>query len=55
MDAGADGERIRAQNLTSAAFLFAQVVGPGQVRVTPDAPPALPMQPARYDRRGDGS
>jgi flagella basal body P-ring formation protein FlgA len=55
MDAGADGERIRVQNITSHAFLFAQVVGPGQVRVTPDAPPALPMQPARYDRRGDGS
>jgi flagella basal body P-ring formation protein FlgA len=52
LDAGADGERIRVQNMTSHAFLFAQVVGPGQVRVTPDAPPALPMQPARYDRRG---
>jgi flagella basal body P-ring formation protein FlgA len=55
LDAGADGERIRVQNMTSHAFLFAQVVGPGQVRVTPDAPPALPTQPARYDRRGDGS
>jgi flagella basal body P-ring formation protein FlgA len=53
LDAGADGERIRVQNITSHAFLFAQVVGPGQVRVTPDAPPALPTQPARFDRRVD--
>jgi flagella basal body P-ring formation protein FlgA len=51
LDAGVDGERIRVQNMTSHAFLFAQVVGPGQVRVTPDAPPALPMAPARFDRR----
>jgi hypothetical protein len=41
------------QNLTSHAFLFAQVIGPGQVRVTPDAPAALPTQPARFDRRID--
>lgn len=53
LDAGADGEKIRVQNMTSHAFLFAQVVGPGQVRVTPDAPAALPTQPARYDRRAD--
>jgi flagellar basal body P-ring formation protein FlgA len=51
LDAGADGEKIRVQNTTSHAFLFAQVIGPGQVRVTPDAPPALPTQPARFDRR----
>jgi flagella basal body P-ring formation protein FlgA len=51
LDAGVDGERIRVQNMTSHAFLFAQVVGPGQVRVTPDAPPALPTAPARFDRR----
>lgn len=50
LDAGADGERIRVQNITSHAYLFAQVVGPGQVRVTPDAPPALPIAVARYDR-----
>jgi flagella basal body P-ring formation protein FlgA len=50
IDAGADGERIRVQNITSHAFLFAQVVGPGQVRVTPDAPPALPTAPPRFDR-----
>jgi flagella basal body P-ring formation protein FlgA len=53
LDAGADGEKIRVQNITSHAFLFAQVVGPGQVRVTPDAPAALPTQPARFDRRAD--
>ena len=53
LDAGADGEKIRVQNITSHAFLFARVVGPGQVAVTPDAPAALPMQPARYDRRID--
>lgn len=51
LDAGADGEKIRVQNMTSHAFLFAQVVGPGQARVTPDAPPALPTAPARFDRR----
>jgi flagella basal body P-ring formation protein FlgA len=51
IDSGADGERIRVQNTTSHAFLFAQVIGPGQVRVTPDAPPALPTAPARFDRR----
>ncbi len=48
IDAGAGGEKIRVQNTTSHAFLFAQVVGPGRVRVTPDAPPASPTQPARY-------
>jgi flagella basal body P-ring formation protein FlgA len=51
IDAGADGEQIRVQNITSHAFLFARVVGPGQVRVTPDAPPALPTAPARFDGR----
>jgi flagella basal body P-ring formation protein FlgA len=51
LDAGAEGEKIRVQNITSHAFLFAQVVGPGQVRVTPDAPAALPTVPARFDRR----
>jgi flagella basal body P-ring formation protein FlgA len=53
LDAGADGEKIRVQNTTSHAFLFAQVVGPGRVRVTPDAPAALPTQPPRFDRRAD--
>jgi flagella basal body P-ring formation protein FlgA len=51
LDAGAEGERVRVQNTTSHAFLFAEVIGPGQVRVTPDAPPALPTAPVRYDRR----
>jgi flagellar basal body P-ring formation protein FlgA len=51
LDAGAEGERVRVQNLTSHAFLFAQVVGPGKVRITPDSPPALPTAPARFDRR----
>jgi flagellar basal body P-ring formation protein FlgA len=51
LDAGAEGEKIRVQNMTSKAFLFAQVIGPGQVRVTPDAPAALPIAPARFDRR----
>jgi flagella basal body P-ring formation protein FlgA len=53
LDAGAEGEKVRVQNLTSHAFLFAEVIGPGRVRVTPDAPPALPTAPARYDRRLD--
>jgi flagellar basal body P-ring formation protein FlgA len=51
LDAGAEGEKVRVQNLTSHAFLFAQVVGPGKVRITPDSPPALPTAPARFDRR----
>jgi flagella basal body P-ring formation protein FlgA len=51
LDAGADGERIRVQNMTSHAYLFAQVIGPGQVRVTPDAPPAQPRQPPLFEQR----
>jgi flagella basal body P-ring formation protein FlgA len=54
LDDGAEGEKIRVQNLNSRAFLFAEVVGPGQVRVTPDAPPAQSTVPARYDRRIGG-
>ncbi len=50
LDAGVAGERIRVQNTTSHAFLFADVTGPGEVRVAPDAPPALPIAPARFDR-----
>jgi len=50
LDSGADHETIRIQNTTSRAFLFARVVGPGQVRVEPGAPPALPTAPARLDR-----
>jgi flagella basal body P-ring formation protein FlgA len=51
LDAGAEGDKVRVQNLTSHAYLFAQVIGPGRVRVTPDAPVALSMAPAPYDRR----
>ena len=51
LDAGAEGEKIRIQNTTSRAFLFAQVIGPGRVRVTTEAPPALQTVPARFDRR----
>jgi flagella basal body P-ring formation protein FlgA len=51
LDAGAEGERVRVQNLTSHAYLFAQVIGAGRVRVTPDSPAALSMVPARYDQR----
>jgi flagella basal body P-ring formation protein FlgA len=50
LDAGAEGDKIRVQNLNSHAFLFAEVVGPGQVRITPDAPAALRTAPARFDR-----
>jgi flagellar basal body P-ring formation protein FlgA len=51
LDAGAERDEIRVQNMTSHAFLFARVVGPGQVRVTPNAPAALQTVPARYARR----
>lgn len=50
LDAGAGGEKIRVQNMSSHALLFAQVVGPGQVRVTPDAPAAYPAAQTRFDR-----
>lgn len=51
LDAGAEGEKVRVQNLTSKAFLFAEVTGRGQVRVLPNAGAALPTVPARYDSR----
>jgi flagella basal body P-ring formation protein FlgA len=50
IDGGAEGDRIRVQNLNSHALLTAEVVGPGHVRVMPDAPPALPSASVRYDR-----
>jgi flagella basal body P-ring formation protein FlgA len=50
LDAGAEGDKVRVQNLTSHAYLFAQVIGPGKVRVTPDSPAALSTVPARYDQ-----
>jgi flagella basal body P-ring formation protein FlgA len=51
VDGGSDGEVIRVQNTNSHLFLFGQVVGPGQVTVTPDAPAAFQALPARLDRR----
>jgi flagellar basal body P-ring formation protein FlgA len=51
LDAGAEGEKIRVQNPTSHAFLFAEVVGPGKVQITPDSPPAFQTVPPRYDQR----
>jgi len=51
IEAGAEGDRIRVQNLNSRALLFAEVTGPGQVRVVPDAPAALPTATVRSDRR----
>jgi flagella basal body P-ring formation protein FlgA len=51
LDTGAEGDKIRVQNIASHAYLFANVVGPGRVRVTPDAPPALLTAPARFERK----
>jgi flagellar basal body P-ring formation protein FlgA len=51
LDAGAEGEKVRVQNMTSHAFLFARVIGPGRVRVTPDSPRALPTAPVRFEGR----
>jgi flagellar basal body P-ring formation protein FlgA len=51
IDAGAEGEKVRVQNLTSHAYLMAEVVGPGKVRVTPEVPAALQTAPVRFDRR----
>lgn len=36
LDTGAEGDRIRIQNTTSRALIFAEVIGAGQVRVTPN-------------------
>jgi flagella basal body P-ring formation protein FlgA len=51
LDSGAEGDRIRVQNLSSHAYLYADVTGPGQVRVAPEAQPALSALPARSERR----
>jgi len=51
LDAGAEGERIRVQNLNSKAYLYADVTGPGQVRVASEAPPAMQSLPARSNNR----
>ena len=53
MDAGADGDKIRVQNITSKAFLYARVVGPGQVRVTPDVQATQLAASVRTDSRND--
>jgi flagella basal body P-ring formation protein FlgA len=53
LDAGAQGEKVRVQNLSSHVYLTAQVIGPGRVRVTPDSPTTLATAPTRYDRRLD--
>ncbi len=50
IDAGAEGDKVRIQNLTSRAYLFADVIGPGRVRVTPGSP-ALASIPARLNQR----
>jgi flagellar basal body P-ring formation protein FlgA len=52
IDGGAEGDRIRVQNVNSHALLMAEVTGPGQVRVMPGAPPALPSASVRYNRNG---
>lgn len=39
MDSGATGERIRVLNPSSRAVVAAEVIGPGQVRVTPESTP----------------
>jgi flagella basal body P-ring formation protein FlgA len=50
IDGGAEGDQIRVQNMNSRALLMAEVIGPGQVRVMPGAPPALPSASVRYNR-----
>jgi len=50
IDAGAVGDQVRVQNINSRALLMAEVIGPGQVRVTPDAAPALPNSTVRFNR-----
>jgi flagellar basal body P-ring formation protein FlgA len=49
IDDGADGERIRVQNTNSRAFLYADVVGPGRVRVVAGLPPVQTM-PVKLER-----
>ncbi len=51
VEAGAEGDHIRVQNLNSHALLMAQVVGPGVVRVTPDVPATFPAGTISFDRR----
>ncbi|HVY17753.1 MAG TPA: flagellar basal body P-ring formation chaperone FlgA [Rhodopila sp.] len=49
IDDGAEGERIRVQNVNSRNFVYADVVGPDRVRVVPGA--VVSTLPARFDRR----
>src|SRR6202020_124227 len=35
LDTGAEGDKIRVQNIASRALISAQVIGPGRVRITP--------------------
>jgi len=51
LDNGAEGDNIRLQNMNSKAFLSAQVIGPGLVRLRSDAPAALPTAPVRFNRQ----
>jgi len=51
VEAGAAGDRIHVQNLSSHAVLTAQVIGAGTVRVTPDAQPVFPAGPGRLAGR----
>ena len=52
LEAGAIGERIRVLNPVSRAVLEAEVIGPGRVRVAPDASPRRSRQAERaIDRR----
>jgi flagella basal body P-ring formation protein FlgA len=47
LEDGAEGERIRVQNITSRAVLMAEVTGRGLVRVMPEAVPVA----SRDERR----
>jgi flagella basal body P-ring formation protein FlgA len=47
VEAGAEGDRIRVQNMSSRALLMAQVIGSGLVRVMPDVPAIQPAGSGR--------
>jgi flagella basal body P-ring formation protein FlgA len=49
MDSGATGERIRVLNPSSHAVVDAEVIGPGEVRVTPET---MPISTASRDTEG---
>ncbi len=48
---GAEGDRIRVQNMNSRALLTAQVTGAGTVRVMPDVPAVYPTALGRNPSR----